>query len=404
MFEGLNLISFSFSRLGLFFTILFGLIGLLSILYSLSDKRVNKIWGGIILLTLSGIGIALANNLLLVFVLWEISTIAVWQLVAYYRDPASLRASALTFLFNLGSATFMLVGIGLIFLETKTLDLSLLSERSFSLLAGILVLISILTKSAILPFYIWLVPAYKNAPIPAIASLSGIAENIGLILFLKLFVLTATRPMEFYSLGSGLAIVSSILAGGIALLAPDLRKVLTYSTISQLGLILFGLSVMKFSGVMGGILHILTHSLAKPGLFFAMGILETRRGGNEKIAISWRRLSLPFALLSLSLIGLPPFLGFFSKLGIVIGAIESSYLFGIGAIVSSLFTLLYLVRIYRGLFLSNASSLLNDKSNQGNAGIGIGIIYILAFLSLLLGIFFFLLIKYLEPELRLWMK
>ncbi len=132
---------------------------------------------------LCGVGVAFGNNLLYLFIFWELSTVAVWQLVATYQDRESLQAAELAFLINFAAATLMLVGLALVYWENGNFDLDLLAGKEVPLLAGILILFGILAKSAIFPFYIWVVPAYQKSPISALATLSGIGETIGLLFF-----------------------------------------------------------------------------------------------------------------------------------------------------------------------------------------------------------------------------
>lgn len=386
---------FIFSRLGLFFSLLFIFIGLFSIFYALGQVKgeAKKVFLWILIITLCGIGVALANNLFYLFVFWELSTVALWQLVAARRDKESLEAAELVFLINFATATLMLLGVALVYWENGNFDLNLLAGREISILAGVLILFGILAKSAIFPFYIWVVPAYQKSPISAVATLSGIGESIGLLFFLKIFVLTFRLPNDFYTYCAGLSIASSILAGGIALRAEEVRSILAFSTISQLAFAFFGFSVMTYYGVMGGILQILAHSLAKPGLFFLTGIWEeeNRKGGERKEI-------LPFSFFAISLIGLPPFIGFFSKLGILLGAMERHFLFGVLGIVSALFTLFYFLRFYQKVFPGNP--LPQNLGGKGRAGQWL-ISLLFAFLSLFLGLIFLFLVNYLRPEIKL---
>lgn len=205
--------------------------------------------------------------------------------------------------------------------------------------------------------------------------------------------MTFRLPNDFYTYCAGLSIASSILAGGIALRSEEVRSILAFSTISQLAFILFGFSVITYYGVIGGIFHILAHSLAKPGLFFLTGIWEEedRQRGNRKEI-------LPFSLCAISLIGLPPFIGFFSKLGILLGAMERHFLFGVFGTVSTLFTLFYFLRLYQKVFPKHPL-----PQNLGGRGrMGQWLISLLpAFLSLFLGLVFLLLLNYLRPEVKI---
>jgi formate hydrogenlyase subunit 3/multisubunit Na+/H+ antiporter MnhD subunit len=354
-------LDFAGGRLELFFALVFGFIGLMALLYSAVKIRgrgglVVEYFVFLVLLVASAIGVVYARNLLLIFAAWELATFVIWRLVLFHRAEDDVGAASWAWFVNFGAATMMLVGMAIILFEEKTLSLDQLRGAELSTLPAVLILIGILAKSATLPLYVWLPKAYKSAPAPVCAMLSGIAENIGIVLFLKLFVMTARVPQTFMITVAGLGVVSSLVAGGIALRARTLRGLLAYSTISQLGFIFLGLAMVSYYGLLGGLLYVLAHAVAKAGLFFSAGMLEDATGSGELEALGGGARKAPVlavaaALLMLSIVGMPPLLGFFAKLWVLAGALESNLMLGVGAIVAALFTLLYMVRFYTKAFL-----------------------------------------------------
>jgi multicomponent Na+:H+ antiporter subunit D len=299
----------------------------------------------------------------------------------------------------------MLVGLGLILAERGTLDLNALRGQTLPFWPAVLVLIGILAKSATLPLYVWLPRAYRAAPAPVCALLSGVAENIGIILFLKLFVLTVRVPSDFMIMVAGLAVVSSLVAGGIALTTSTIRSTLAYSTVSQLGFIFLGLSLAGYYGITAGILYVAAHAIAKAGLFFAAGLVEDSAGHGELDRLGGAaRLSPVLAVaagaLALSVAGVPPFLGFFAKLGVVIATVKYSLLLGVGAMAAALFTLLYLVRLYSKVFLGTMPT--NDMKMPN--GLIVGVVTALAVVSLFAGIAYNLPVKFIESGMAQAMK
>ncbi|MFO7649839.1 MAG: proton-conducting transporter membrane subunit [bacterium] len=343
---------------------MFALVGVLALLYSLARVRASagqlvEYYLFLVLLTGCGIGVVFARDLLLMFVLWELTGFAIWRLVAFHRGDDSVDAASWAWLVNFAAAAVMLVGLALIWSRHETFALTELKGRTIEMLPAVLLLIGILAKSAILPLYVWLPRAYKAAPAPACALLSGVAENLGVVLFLKLFVTGMAVPAGFLPAVAGLAVVSSIFAGGAALVARSVRTTLAYSTIGQLGFIILGLATVSYYGVLGALIYVAAHALAKSGLFFALGLVEDATGECElaKLGGAARHapaLAVAGALLALTIIGLPPSLGFFAKVGVLLASVDRSLLLGIGAIVASGFTIAYIARLYAAVFLGAA--------------------------------------------------
>lgn len=397
-----NWLQFSGGRLELFFTLVLGLVGLATLCYSFVKIRsgagqVAEYFVFLIILVASGIGVVYARNLLLIFALWELAAFALWRLVAFYRGEEELGAAMWAWLVNFASAALMLVGLVLILVERSTLSLDVLRGQTLPFWPATLVLVGILAKSATLPMYIWLPRAYRAAPVPVCALLSGVAENIGIILFFKLFVLTVRVPDGFMVMVAGLAVVSSLVAGGIALTAGTIRSTLAYSTVSQLGFIFLGLSLTGYYGITAGLLYVAAHAIAKSGLFFATGLVEDSAGHGEldKLGGAARLspvLAVATAMLIFSIVGVPPFLGFFAKLGVVIATVEYSLLLGVGAMVAALFTLLYFVRLYTKVFMGKGVTV----EMRPVSGFLVGLVLVLALVSLAAGIAYYLPVTFIE--------
>ncbi len=395
-----NWLQFSGGKLELFLTLVLGLVGLAALLYSLVKIRAGRVaeyFIFLVVLVVCGIGVVYARHLVVIFAFWEIAALALWRLVAFYRGEEELSAANWAWLVNFGSAALMLVGLGLILVERGTLSLDTLRGQTLPFWPATLVLVGILAKSATLPLYIWLPRAYKAAPAPVCALLSGVAENIGIILFFKLFVLTVRVPGGFMVMVAGLAVMSSLVAGGIALTAGTIRSTLAYSTVSQLGFIFLGLSLTGYYGITAGLLYVAAHAVAKAGLFFAAGLVEDSAGHGELdrlggVARSNPVLAVAAGMLMLSIAGVPPFLGFFAKLGVVIATVRYSLLLGVGALVAALITLLYLVRLYTRVFTGEAETSEMKPMN----GFLVGIVLVLALVSLAAGIAYYLPVKFIE--------
>lgn len=392
---------FFFDRFGLFLSALFIFIGLMSFIYALATIRQKghrlEYYLMLLLIVGSGVGVALSYNLLMIFILWEISTFAIWRAVVYYRKEENLKAANFTFIINFAAAALMLIGLIILYLDNKTFNF--LELTKYNSTAVWLIMIGIFTKSVTIPFHIWLVPAYNAIPSAIGGCLAGIAENMGVILFLRLFTSGNYVLPQFFTTVAWIAVISSILMGGAALLSNNLRSLLAYSTISQVGFIVLGFAVGGEYGLIGGMLYIMAHALAKSGLFYGVGIIEDATGKDDlKNLCSMLKLSpalgVLMAFLFGSIVGFFPMVGFFSKLWVIIGAVEKTAYLGIGAIVAAVFTLLYSTRFYHQLFFVKPKTRLPQIKKPSYTGLTV--VFILAVVSLLLGLFFYYPVNYLS--------
>jgi len=391
---------FFLDRYGIFLSVLFVFIGLMSFIYALASIRQKghrlEYYLMLLLIVGSGVGVATSYNLLLIFILWEISTFAVWRAVGYYRDADKLYAANFTFIINFAAAAIMLIGIIMLYLDNGTFNIFAITK--YSDMAAVFILIGILAKSVTLPVHVWLVPAYNAIPSAIGGCLAGIAENLGVILFLRLFTTGNYFSPVFFNTVAWIAVASSILLGGAALLSNNLRSLLAYSTISQVGFILLAFAVGGTYGIVGGMLYILAHALAKSGLFYGVGIIEDSTGKDNLSNLCCLLKVSPalgglMALLFGSIVGFFPLIGFFSKLWVIIGAVEKTAFLGIGAIIAAIFTLLYSARFYHELFFTKPLVRLPKAKRPSYTGIVV--VFMLALISLLLGIFFYQPVSYL---------
>jgi len=389
-------LGFLLDRSGIFLSITFIFIGLMSFIYALATIRQKghklEYYITLLLIIFSGIGVAVSTNLLFIFICWEIATFAVWRAVVFYRQPDQVSSGNVVFITNFISAALMLIGIGILYLDNNTLIISQIKQ--INLTSVILITIGIFTKSVVLPLHFWLIPAYTSIPSAIGGSLAGIAENLGLVLFFRFFSNNPNIPNDFFTIVAWLAAISSLVAGGAAYKTNRLRCLLAYSTISQVSFILLGFSVGGKFGISGAMLYILAHALAKSGLFYGVGTIEDVTGeANIKNISCMLRISpvltVTMALLFGSIVGFFPMIGFFSKLMVLIGAVQNNIYFGFLAIASAIFTLLYSDRFYHELFYGEKCDIAELKFARKPRVVEIGVVFILTLLSLILGILFY---------------
>lgn len=392
---------FFLDHYGIFLSVIFLFIGLMSLIYGLATAREKghrlEFYLMLLLIVGSGVGVALSHNILMMYILWEISTFAVWRAVAYYRGEGEIFAGTFTFLVNFAAATIMFIGFLILYIDNGTFDIFGISTINGT--AAFLILLGIMAKSVTVPLHIWLAPAYNAIPSAIGGSLAGIAENLGVILFLRLFTTGGHVEPAFLNTVAWIAIVSSIIGGGVALRANKLRSLLAFSTISQLGFVMLAFAVGGTFGILGGVLYIAAHALAKSGLFYGVGVIEDATGEDDlrNVACLLRLspvLGVSMAMLVGSIVGFFPMIGFFSKLTVVLGAVEKMAYFGVGAIVAAVFTLLYNTRFYHELFFGDRCDVYKLHAKRPSY-VGVAVTFILALVSLLLGIFFYQPVQYL---------
>jgi len=303
-------------------------------------------------------GLVFSANLILMYVFWEITAITSWRLIGFFREKAYIIKADKAFMVTVFGALLMLLGFVSIYQSTGSFNLM---GYALPNIAVVLILAGIFSKSATLPFHTWL-PDAGVAPSPVTALLhAAVLVKIGVYVFARLFLATYTLDQVWHVVVPAIAAVSSIISAGAALRETDLKRLIAYSTISQIGFIFFGLSIGRDMAVAGGLLYILMDGIAKGGVFLCAGIIEqnthtkdiTKLGGLIK---TMPITAISFLFCALSVMGIPPFGGFFSKYLVFAGAIKSGHLW-ISAffLVAAFMTILYLFRVFNMVFLGSIS-------------------------------------------------
>ncbi len=321
------------------------------------------------LMTAGMMGICITGDLFNMFVFLEIAAISSYALVAFGVDAEELEASFKYIVMGeIGGLTFLLA-IALIYAKTSTLNLADISTSLqvirhttfFSMTLGMM-LFAFSIKAALVPFHSWLPDAYPAAPAPISSLLAGICTKVFGIyttarIVFNVFGLTRANDPLFFNILIGLGLLSIAFAGLIALNQKDYKRLLAYSSISQVGFIMLGFGIGNYYGVVGAILYILAHGLAKALLFLTSGSVVHATGTRDlqKLAGLGERMpttAWSFRIGALSVIGLPPLVGFFAKLLIIMGAIKAGFIWlAILAIVLSVLSLAYLLKIESSVFM-----------------------------------------------------
>ena len=388
---------FQADRLAVFMALVSLGVGAVIVLYShgyISHySEQNEYYFMVVLFLGAMMGLVFARNLILLFVFWEITAFVCWRLIGFFRkEPCVLRADK-AFLVTVFGALVMLLGFIMIYGQTGSFDMSVIREatrlKPISNLVVCLILFGILSKSATLPLHTWL-PDAGVAPSPVTALLhAAVLVKIGVYVYARLFSATFEVPEVWHVIVPAIAGISALVSGGAALIETDLKRIIAYSTVSQIGFILLGLSVGSVLGVGGGLLYILMHGISKGGLFLCAGIVEQKTGERDITKLGGLIKTMPLTALSFifcafSVMGLPPFGGFFSKYMVMVSVFQAGQFWtGMVFLAGACLTIIYLLRVFAFVFLGTARS--EDKLAPEGDALMVGSVAFLGLLSLLSG-------------------
>ena len=316
------------------------------------------------LLCLTGLlGIVITGDLFNVFVFLEISALSSYVLIGMGRDRRALTAAFQYLVLGTIGATFILIGIGLLYMMTGTLNMADMAVRLPDVMTTRTVLaalgflsIGLFIKMALFPLHVWLPNAYTYAPSTVTAFLAATATKVSVYLMLR-FVFTVTNiKMDFGFSDLGAVMIALSLAGifvasTVAIFQQDVKRLLAYSSVAQIGYMVLGISFASVTGVTATIVHLFNHALTKGGLFLAMGCFALVAGGVrlkdlEGCGKTYPWTTFAWVLGGLSLIGVPGTAGFVSKLYLIRAALEAG-VWPVAALIllSSLLALVYVWRV-----------------------------------------------------------
>ena len=318
------------------------------------------------------LGMVITGDAFNVFVFLEISSISTYTLVAMgsSRDRRALISSFNYLLMGSIGATFFVIGLGFLYMQTGTLNMAdiarVLQEQGgagrVTSLAFAFILVGLGLKLAMFPLHSWLPGAYAYAPSFFSAFLAATATNAAIYLMLR-FTFTIFDPNWNFIAHSivyilaGLGILGMLFASLQAVFQSDIRRVLAFSSVAQVGYILLGIGMTSYLGVQAGYLHILNHGITKAALFLAVGAFWYRFGITKVADMRGLGKTMPwtmagFTAAGLSLIGVPGTVGFVSKLALARAAAENGWWWAIGVIViSSIMALIYVGRMIELAYL-----------------------------------------------------
>ena len=321
---------------GVLFSAIIALVGLLVSIYALDyikEGPTEKYHMLYLLLLTGATGVVLTGDIFNLFVFFEILCISSYALVAYLRERSGIESAVKYLIQGAVGSSLLLIGIGLLYGQFGTLNMADIAEniKSVSPISVFVPMVLIITglgvEAAIFPLNAWLPDAHSSAPSSISAILSGIAIEVGLYAVVRVIftIFGASSILLFLAL---LGILTLLLGEMCAFSQNNIKRMLAYSSIGQIGLILFALAIATSYGVTGGLFQLVSHTLAKALLFLAAGYMIYQTGSLQISALEGMGKKMPltclaFTIGAFSLVGLPPFIGFPSKFLIVRAALST---------------------------------------------------------------------------------
>ncbi len=372
------------------------MVHIYSLGYMKGDERYPTYYAFLALFTFSMLGLVLSSNLFQIYIFWELVGVSSFLLIGfYYNKPSAVAACKKAFIVTRFADLGFLIGILVLSFYSGTLDFNeliavLTSAESSELktalatsflgisgLAWALVLIFIggAGKSAMFPLHIWL-PDAMEGPTPVSALIHAATMVVaGVFLVARLFPIFAISGPIALELVGWVGAISAIIAAIIACTQTDIKRVLAYSTMSQIGFMMFALGVSKYGGEEGlgytaSMFHLFTHAMFKALLFLGAGAVIHYVHSNELKDMGGLRKKLPithitFLIACLAIAGVPPFAGFFSKEEILLAAYQNNLAIYWIALITSGLTAFYMFRLYFGIFWNKESHSHTDHRSEG---------------------------------------
>ena len=328
----------------------------------------------LILLCMTGLaGMTITGDAFNIFVFLEISSLSSYALISQGSTRRALTSAIQYLVMGTIGGTFILLGIGMIYMVTGTLNIIDMSDQLALVGANRTVLVALACigigtaiKLALFPLHIWLPNAYTYAPAMVTAFLAATATKVAFYVLVRFVFSIFGTDLAFTSMHLGkvlmmLALAAMFAGSLVAIFQDNLKRMLAYSSVAQVGYMVLGLSLVTVSGLTGGLVHLFNHALMKCGLFMVLAaiLLRTRTVNINELAGIGRRMPwtmAAFVVAGLSLIGVPMTVGFVSKWYLVSGALEAG-LWPVAMLIllSSLLALVYIWRVIEVAYFQSPS-------------------------------------------------
>ena len=338
----------------------------------ITEDRIPLFYAAFILCLTGLLGIAVTGDVFNVFVFLEISSLSAYALIALGSDRRALTASFQYLIMGSVGATFIVIGIGLMYVMTGTLNMADLADRLPEVsgtrtipVAFTFLTVGITLKLALFPLHLWLPNAYTYAPSAVTAFIASTATKVGVYLLLRFFftifgVTFSFDVMQLDLILMPLALIAIVTMSLVAIYQENVKRLLAYSSVAQIGYMVLGISFASVLGLTAGILHLFNHALMKGALFMSMGCVMYRVGSVRLERMHGLGRAMPWTMAAfvvggLSLIGVPFTVGFISKWYLVQAALEQGMWPVAGVVLlGSLLALMYVWKVVEVAYFREA--------------------------------------------------
>ncbi len=343
-----------------------------SVAREIAADRIPLFYAAFALCLTGLLGITITGDVFNVFVFLEVSSLSAYALIALGQDRRALTASFQYLIMGSVGATFIVIGIGLMYVMTGTLNMMDLAVRLPELepnrtipVAFTFLTVGITLKLALFPLHLWLPNAYTYAPSAVTAFIASTATKVAVYLLLRFFftvfgVAFSFDVMQLDKILMPLAIVVILTMSLVAIYQENVKRLLAYSSLAQIGYMVLGISFASVLGLTAGILHLFNHALMKGALFMAIGCVMYRVGSVRIERMDGLGRAMPwtmaaFVAAGLSIIGVPLTVGFISKWYLVQAALERG-MWPVAAVVlaGSLLALMYIWKVVEVAYFRDA--------------------------------------------------
>ncbi len=346
------------------------LAGRMSLLEQVGERRMSLYFAAWLLALAGLVGILVSGDAFNIFVFMEISSLATYILIAGGPHRRALPAVFKYLVAGTVGATFYLIGVGLVFMMTGTLNiadmemrLGAVGDTNVVYVAAGFITIGLALKAAIFPMHAWMPNAYTFAPHVATAFIAACSTKVALYVLLRMDFFVFQKNLvdhewQFAVVLMPLAALGILFGSVAAIFEQNIKRVLAFSSLAQLGYILLGASLISVAGFNAAVLHLFNHALAKGALFLAVVCLGMRFASLRLDQLRGAGRYMPwtltaFAVAGLSLIGVPGTAGFVSKWALILAALQQGSL-GVAIVVlivvSSLLAVVYVARVIEALW------------------------------------------------------
>ncbi|MCB4756181.1 MAG: monovalent cation/H+ antiporter subunit D family protein [Elusimicrobia bacterium] len=306
-------------------------------------------------------GVIITGDIFNLFVFLEIASVASYALVAFGTEKHELEAAFKYGVMGSVASYFILLGIAFLYSYTSTLNMAdmadILAEKGGTRLVFLVMVLFMMgfgLKAALVPFHAWLPDAHPSAPAPISAMLSGVLiKSLGVYAFCRIFYNLIGVTPNLSAILMFLGALSMVIGVFLAIGQWDLKRLLAYHSISQIGYVVLGIGLGTPLGILGGLFHLFNHSVFKSLLFLNSGAVEYATGTRDLQEMGGLSKRMPVTsatnlIASMSIAGVPPFNGFWSKLIIIIAAVQAGrYGYAFWAVLASILTLASFMKVMK---------------------------------------------------------